>query len=398
MNDGWSLSRTGHTTLDILGSVPVGGEVFDVINCGWYLLEGEGGEAALCIVSVLPIVDIALKGGKYSIKLLLNLSTSKAFKQLVKSLPAEQLAALSRIASTIDPTNAEHYLNTLEQIAGLAAEYPQHVAVLEQLAKAIPSPASLQRITERIKQLGESTTKLLDDLAKNPTFAIEFFAKAGDNPGLVESWKILSNGSTSLKSIDNINAVHAFRTANPQIADDAIQAAFDGLKASRKQPFINALGCCADNKNLIGSLKKSKLASVDEIKDALNKMRDYKTGKPQSGNLGYLEDNIPGVTLDKSKMWESVSLDRARNETHIFDAIEATGSSGTWLRITDSEYRMLNDLAKKLGGVKGKSFPDITGTLKIVSENPYCTSCQGVIQQFSDMFPNIEIKLIDGIR
>lgn len=215
---------------------------------------------------------------------------------------------------------------------------------------------------------------------------------------LVESWKILSNGSTSLKSIDNINAVHAFRAANPQIADDAIQAALDGLKASRKQPFINALGSCADNKNLIGSLKKSKLASVDEIKDALNKMRDYKTGKPQSGNLGYLEDNIPGVTLDKSKMWESVSLDRARNETHIFDAIEATGSSGTWLRITDSEYRMLNDLAKKLGGVKGKSFPDITGTLKIVSENPYCTSCQGVIQQFSDMFPNIEIKLIDGIR
>ena len=190
----WTLvNLTGHTTLDILGSVPVGGEVFDVINCGWYLLEGEGGEAALCIVSVLPIVDIALKGGKYSIKLLLNLSTSKAFKQLVKSLPAEQLAALSRIASTIDPTNAEHYLNTLEQIAGLAAEYPQHVAVLEQLAKAIPSPASLQRITERIKQLGESTTKLLDDLAKNPTFAKEFFAKAGDNPGLVESWKKLSN-------------------------------------------------------------------------------------------------------------------------------------------------------------------------------------------------------------
>lgn len=127
-------------------------------------------------------------------------------------------------------------------------------------------------------------------------------------------------------------------------------------------------------------------------------MRDYKTGKPQSGNLGYLEDNIQGVTLDKNKMWESVSLPDARKEIHIFDAIEATGSSGTWLRITDSEYRMLNDLAQKLGGVKGKSFPEITGTLKIVSENPYCTSCQGVIQQFSEMFPNIEIKLIDGIR
>ncbi|MBL6448289.1 hypothetical protein JMN32_18385 [Fulvivirga sp. 29W222] len=145
-------------------------------------------------------------------------------------------------------------------------------------------------------------------------------------------------------------------------------------------------------------MKKSRLASVDEIKGALNKMRDYKTGKPQAGNLGYLEDNIPGVKLDKGKMWESVSLDKAELETHIFDAIEATGSSGTWLRITDSEYRMLNDLAKKLGGVKGQVRDKVTGTLKIVSENPYCTSRQGVIQQFNKMFPNIEITLIDGVK
>ena len=240
-----------------------------------------------------------------------------------------------------------------------------------------------------------SKNKFLDDFAKAPDDVIQ---KIGKKPELVDSWRVLSNGKASLRSIDNINAVHAFRAANPNIADDAIQAAFDGLKASRQQAFVNALGSCADNKNLIGSLKKSKLASVDEIKDALNKMRDYKTGKPQSGNLGYLEDNIQGVALDKNKMWESVSLDRARNETHIFDAIEATGSSGTWLRITDSEYRMLNDLAKKLKAVKGGKYLDVTGTLKIVSENPYCTSCQGVIQQFSEMFPNIEIKLIDGIR
>ena len=83
---------------------------------------------------------------------------------------------------------------------------------------------------------------------------------------------MLSNGKASLRSIDNINAVHAFRAANPNIADDAIQAAFDGLKASRRQAFVNALGSCADNKNLIGSLNKTKLASVDKIKDALNKI------------------------------------------------------------------------------------------------------------------------------
>lgn len=33
-------------------------------------------------------------------------------------------------------------------------------------------------------------------------------------------------------------------------------------------------------------------------------------------------------------MWRSVSSNDAENEIHIFDAIEAQGASGTWLRIT----------------------------------------------------------------
>lgn len=122
---------------------------------------------------------------------------------------------------------------------------------------------------------------------------------------------------------------------------------------------------------------------------------------PQTGNLGFLEGDIPGYNLNSStftSFWESVSEQAAQLENHIFDAIEATGSSGTWLRITDSEFRMLNDLAEQLGGVKNQAFPITTGSVKIVSQNPYCASCQGVIQQFSDMFPNIEITLIDGIK
>lgn len=59
---------------------------------------------------------------------------------------------------------------------------------------------------------------------------------------------------------------------------------------------------------------------------------------------------------------------------------------------------MLNKLADCLGEVKGEISSDVTGVLKTVSENPYSASYQGIIQQFGDMFPNIEIKLIDGVR
>ncbi|GHT71755.1 hypothetical protein AGMMS50239_41020 [Bacteroidia bacterium] len=36
--------------------------------------------------------------------------------------------------------------------------------------------------------------------------------------------------------------------------------------------------------------------------------------------------------------------------------------------------------------------------VKIISENPYCASCQGIIQQFNEMYPNIKLILVDGIK
>ncbi|WP_232779836.1 deaminase domain-containing protein [Capnocytophaga canimorsus] len=36
--------------------------------------------------------------------------------------------------------------------------------------------------------------------------------------------------------------------------------------------------------------------------------------------------------------------------------------------------------------------------MKIVSERVYCASCQGVIQQFNEMFPNVKLILVDGVK
>lgn len=245
----------------------------------------------------------------------------------------------------------------------------------------------------------EWKAKLQDDLYQSDKLAQTIF----ENPDLVDSWKVISNGKTSLRSADNIISVDAFKKANPDIAYDAIQSAFESIKSSgsRRQAFLNTLKNCTNNSGLINSLNKYRLATINEIRDAVNKLRNEMSGSNQSGNLGFIEGDIPGYNLNDNtftKFWQSVSKEVAELETHIFDAIEATGTNGTWKRITDSEYRMLNDLAEQLGAVRGQNYPDITGTLKIVSQNPYCESCQGVIKQFSEMFPNIEITLIDGIQ
>jgi hypothetical protein len=73
-------------------------------------------------------------------------------------------------------------------------------------------------------------------------------------------------------------------------------------------------------------------------------------------------------------------------------------SPDSWLRKGDTEYLMLTQVAKDQGAVLGKVYRNARGEITIVSENPCCVSCQGVIQDFSRMFPNVKITLIDGVR
>ena len=118
--------------------------------------------------------------------------------------------------------------------------------------------------------------------------------------------------------------------------------------------------------------------------------------QPGGGNYGYLEGTVNGKAVD-SKMFRSGQV--LESEPQIFTAIEVEGAGGgTWLRNTDSEYKMLNKLADDLGGKAGGKYPNISGELKIVSENPYCKSCQGIIQQFNEMFPEVKLILIDGAK
>lgn len=59
---------------------------------------------------------------------------------------------------------------------------------------------------------------------------------------------------------------------------------------------------------------------------------------------------------------------------------------------------MLNNFAYEMGAKTGNVYPNIRGHLKIVSENPFCSSYSNVIQQFRRMFPNIQLILINGTR
>ncbi|WP_240339567.1 deaminase domain-containing protein [Flavobacterium arcticum] len=129
---------------------------------------------------------------------------------------------------------------------------------------------------------------------------------------------------------------------------------------------------------------------------------------PNGRNFAFLEGMVEGIDssalIDPAvtnqnltqNLWRSVSDGIAGMEAHVFTASVV----GNYLRITDSEYRMLNKLALTLkpNAVLGYIYVDVVGNLKIVSENIFCVSCQNAIKQFNQMFPNVNITLIDGTR
>lgn len=123
-------------------------------------------------------------------------------------------------------------------------------------------------------------------------------------------------------------------------------------------------------------------------------------GRFEKRNLAYIEGEIDGLKFNSSDV--VVSGNKYEGEK-IFEAykVDKNGNintDGAWSREFDTEYVELSKIANSLGAKKGGVYPHIKGEFTIASELPYCISCQGVIQDFSKMFPNVRINLVDGIK
>jgi hypothetical protein len=59
------------------------------------------------------------------------------------------------------------------------------------------------------------------------------------------------------------------------------------------------------------------------------------------------------------------------------------------MRFNDSELRVLEDLANTLPR-------NARGTIRLYTQRPPCSSCAGVIEQFSAMFPDLLVVLTSG--
>ena len=61
--------KWGHTILDVIGMIPVIGDIANVPNAAWYALEGDWADAGVTAAGMIPMVGDAALGGKVAVDL-----------------------------------------------------------------------------------------------------------------------------------------------------------------------------------------------------------------------------------------------------------------------------------------------------------------------------------------
>ena len=137
---------------------------------------------------------------------------------------------------------------------------------------------------------------------------------------------------------------------------------------------------------------------IDRVKELRGKLSSkYK----KSGNFALAEVDIN--SLNKKEFYASSKIDEFKGDLEekvpeislkpnepIFEASLAPGKDGKpFMRDSDTEYKILNEIALKLGD-------DVhaTGKIKLFTELDTCDSCSKVIAEFANKYKNIELEVI----
>ncbi len=137
---------------------------------------------------------------------------------------------------------------------------------------------------------------------------------------------------------------------------------------------------------------------IDRVKELRGKLT---SGYKKSGNFALAEVDVKGI--DKSEFFAQSSINelngvleeriadislKPNNPT--FKASKAADKNGIeYPRDSDTEYKILNDIANRLG-----NNTEAKGKIKLFTELDTCYSCSRVIAEFAQKYKNIELEVI----
>ena len=145
----------------------------------------------------------------------------------------------------------------------------------------------------------------------------------------------------------------------------------------------------------IGNLESFK-TQIESARNNIPKIKGWEKAR-EGGNVAVGEIFIEGNTNYTSRVFAHSRVNNPRfgfiggeTENFTYKILPVTGGNAV-PRLIDSEYKILNHVANKLGD-------DTTakGRVIIFTEKPACESCLDVKQQFMKKYPNIEVIIMDN--
>ena len=141
---------------------------------------------------------------------------------------------------------------------------------------------------------------------------------------------------------------------------------------------------------------------VDEIRTDIGK--EYPVG-----NVGAAITDIEGVTSEikaYSKINNSISSPNINHEysynlgsnNRIFETVDVNSQNivngpKAFNRCIDTESKILEDIAHQLGYNTFAVDESVVGNVYLITERAPCPSCESVIAQFKEMFPNVNVEV-----
>lgn len=128
------------------------------------------------------------------------------------------------------------------------------------------------------------------------------------------------------------------------------------------------------------------------------KVMDIRAGLPsdlrRSGNVAVAEIDIPGLPKQMAAHSQVSEAGKGLigSGSGNFAAQTVPNKAGDMVyRGIDTEYKILDNIADKLGGNTSAR-----GTVSFLAEKPACASCLNVVEQFKAKYPNIAVNILDN--
>ena len=227
-----------------------------------------------------------------------------------------------------------------------------------------------------INALAEYGDGLLDSVnavSKNSDDLIEAMNKSGKSSDeIAREFNILYKHRTNvpLPDMDSIYKADLRIKTRPL---NTAENASDVLIKNYGIDFRQSIGTQKTNGNFALSINK-----IDGVPERIYSYSSFDT---------YDESVIYGAKIDEDKY--KVAWLPKESSFECFKAPNNVKGSKPYLRIHDTEYKILSEIDRILNGNI-----NATGKITLFTEKTCCESCSDVIAQFSQKYPNIDVEII----